>query len=332
MPLDDELLKCFATLGEGRPGEPNQFLAAAIPFVQNHMVAKDHSGRPSLLLFVDRGETRTPPPLFLRHIEVHHDVQCQILSPTDTRTAIVTIVICRSSTHQLQELFLQMTVPFLHMLAGMPSRREVVEAISQIVELFRAMERPARKSIVGLWAELFLMDQASDVSLLLRCWHNHSEDRYDFNQGDQRIEVKATGTRVRRHHFRHEQLLPPLGTELFIASVFVESSGGGHSITDLIQSIKERTFHPDLQRRLQKLVVEALGEDLEDALDSRFDYELALHSISFYTHTSIPSICPPVPGAISEIQFVSDLSQSVFTPLEQLKALGGIFRAACPLG
>jgi hypothetical protein len=85
-----------------------------------------------------------------------------------------------------------------------------------------------------------------------------------------------------------------------------------------------------LQQRFQQLVSDALGEDLERALDSRFDYQLAQQSIKFYLSDSIPSICSRIPNEVSEILFVSDLSRVSSVPIEELKAAGGIFRAACP--
>jgi hypothetical protein len=83
-----------------------------------------------------------------------------------------------------------------------------------------------RKSVQGLWAELFLMARLRDPSALVAAWHSQLGDLYDFSAGSQRIEVKSAIGRIRRHHFTLEQVLPIPRTRVLIASVLVERGRG----------------------------------------------------------------------------------------------------------
>src|SRR4029078_3598315 len=96
------------------------------------------------------------------------------------------------------------------------------DAIATIVELFRSLQAPPRKSVQGLWSELFLIAEARHPTLLLRAWHATPGDRYDFNLGTARLEVKSVAGAVRHHHFSLAQLSPTGGTTALVASLFIE--------------------------------------------------------------------------------------------------------------
>ena len=98
--------------------------------------------------------------------------------------------------------------------------------MDRLIELFRAMTTPSRKSVQGLWAELFLIAQSRQPTILVDAWHMLPEDRYDFAMDDQRIEVKSFSGSLRQHHFSLEQLQPPEGVKTLIASMLVEGFTG----------------------------------------------------------------------------------------------------------
>ena len=55
----------------------------------------------------------------------------------------------------------------------------------------QSFNRPPRKTIQGLWAELFIIERANNPEYLIQSWHSSSEDKFDFNDGQDKIEVKA---------------------------------------------------------------------------------------------------------------------------------------------
>jgi len=201
--------------------------------------------------------------------------------------------------------------------------------MDRIVELFRLMSEPPRKSIQGLWAELFVIWRSVDISLLVQAWHRVPEDLFDFNSGSQRIEVKSAGGRQRVHHFRLEQLQPPAGTEVLVASMLVESSGAGLSLEELADGVRTRLgAKAELIDRFDRIFIASLGSEWRKAMELSFDQERARESLHFHWARDIPSIDPGIPPRISEVRFRVDLEGLPVAALADLRSRGGMFMAA----
>lgn len=330
--VDSEvLLQLFRALSPVKLGGPEQFAAAPIPGYKNHRIARDAHARACLLLgVVDAGRSGSPPPIVLRHVEVQNDVHCTIRhADGGTEAAIFTVIRCLSENPLLQSMFLRVCMPVLEQLGPQSSRAGVLDAINRLVELFRNLEKPAAKTIVGLWAELFLVDQSADPKLMISSWHSAPEEIFDFSCGPQRIEVKASSRRSRAHHFRLEQLQPPSGACGIVASLFVNTAGRGAGITELVERIGGRISDIALQDRLYGLVFQLLGENWETGVVQRFDYQAAEESLSFYPASQIPCITLPVPQGVSDVHFVADLSSLEAISSGRLRMDGGLFAAAC---
>jgi hypothetical protein len=110
-----------------------------------------------------------------------------------------------------------------------------------------------------------------------------------------------------------------------LASVFVEASGGGLSVQELIRAIEGRLQgRQDLILKVQQSVAKTLGDALPSALSSRFDDRLARASMRFYDMASIPAVRGSLPSEVSQVHFRSDLSS--VSPLErgQVTALSNV--------
>jgi hypothetical protein len=139
----------------------------------------------------------------------------------------------------------------------------------------------------------------------------YSEDRFDISTGDLRIDVKASGDRLRFHHLSAEQCQPPEGTVGLLASVFIEGSGGGQSLRELVTAIEAALAGDDNQiLKVQETIAETLGDSLPSAMGARFDDRLALSSIRFFDLAQVPAIRNGVPPEVSGVHFRSDLSRT----------------------
>jgi len=171
--------------------------------------------------------------------------------------------------------------------------------------------------------------QSNAPAELIRAWHATPEDRYDFNSGSQRIEVKSSSSRTRQHRFALEQLHPPVGTSLLIASVFVERAGGGVSVMNLVDEIRSHIRgQTELLLRLESTVAATLGDNWRAALDERFDRQLGQGSLRFYESAAIPSVDPELPDGVSDVAFKSDLSEVESVERDVFRQMGGLFAAA----
>lgn len=314
----------------GQPSGIN-LSAVAIPDSQTHRLAKDANGSPCLLLRQPSGATR-PAPIRLQNLFVSYDVPCKITHPSGMREqGNFTIIKCSNSDPNLFPHFLRIISPMVIALGPSPTSAAVRRAISGLVELFQALTAPAKKSIQGVWGELFVIRKSIDPTRVAAAWHRIAEEHFDFAAGPQRIEVKSSSNRRRQHHFSLAQLTSPGPAQVVIASVFVERAGGGVSLRQIFEETRQLLSNdPALVTRFDASFYAAIGSGWNDALDECFDWELAEDSLAFFDARSIPKIGGIIPPAVSDVRFCSDLSAVAPLGHDDLLALGTLLAAVRP--
>jgi hypothetical protein len=309
----------------------NNLSAIAIPESESHRLAKDSNGSPCLLLHNPVAGSRLVP-IRLQNLMVSYDVPCTITQQNGTREhGNFTIVKCSNSDPNLFPYFLRIISPIVITLGPAPTAAAVRRAISGLVELFQALSAPAKKSIQGLWAELLLIRRSTNPSAAAAAWHRMPEEHFDFVAGRQRLEVKSSSTRRREHHFSLAQLQPPGESRVVVASLFVERVGGGVSLRQLFDEIRTRlASQPALVTQLDAMFYSTLGSSWSDAMDERFDQELADDSLRFFDAKDVPKIDGLIPPTVSEVHFRSDLSAVIPLEHEDLRTAGGLLAAVIP--
>ena len=307
------LVKLFSSIQLNQSiNDTDRFAASPIPGYEPHRLGKDAQGKPLLMIStLNVRNQNQPQPIVLEHLKVQYNLSCRVSRPDDTfETGRFTVVRCTGEETALQHYFLKVASTILVSIGDQPTQSDVAHAMNQLIELFRAMTKVPRKSVQGLWAELFLISQTGQPATLIEAWHTVVEDRYDFAMDDQRIEVKSFSGNVRLHHFSLEQLHPPEGVKALVASVSVESSQAGISIVDLRERIQIRlgsNLNPLLH--VDKIIALTLGDAWQQASDARFDERLAEESLAFYETSGIPSVNPNLPSGVSGVHFRSDLTE-----------------------
>jgi Putative PD-(D/E)XK family member, (DUF4420) len=296
-----------ASQGEGTV----RFAAMPIPGFERHRLAINAAEDPCLLVAVDPGpRTVAVPPLALEHLTVQHDLHCRVTHlDGSTETGRFTIIRCAGGDRVLREYFLSIVGSLVGLLGELPTTSEVNAVVTRIVELFQAMSRPARKSVQGLWAELFIIARSRDVGRMVRAWHVVPADRYDFNEGPARVEVKSSAGPLRRHQFSLDQLIAPAGAHALVVSVRVERAGAGTSLGELVNEIKDAlrgetllSFHVD------EIVMQTLGSSWRRALDERFDRHVAEDDLAYFEPDVIPRVDEALPPEVSDVHFRVDLT------------------------
>jgi hypothetical protein len=293
-------------------------------------IAKGKDGQPALLISMSFSTSDVrPPPITLEHLVVDHGVECRIRrSDGYIHQGIFTVVRCINSDELLKKYFLQAIVPIVQALPPVPAYGDIILAVNSLAELFRQLNMPSQKSLLGLWAELFLIASTNDPQVLIEAWRSTPGDIYDFNLGIERIEVKGSSSRRRLHFFSFEQLHPPSQAIVIIASMFVEEAGSGNSIFDLVDIIRGKLGGSfDLAQRIDQVVSATLGSSWRQAMGMRFDYEMACSSIAYYQCSSIPSVPGPLPPGVSHVRFQADLSLSRRVDLGTMSGVGNLFKA-----
>ena len=297
-------------LPESTPEAGLQYHVRPVPNFERHYFGLTSMGAPCLLLSAKDDTLKAP--IRLAALEISFAIPCTVAVAGDTeRTETLTAITCTASDRVVQGYFAHVCETILHIVGPSPSIEQLVEAVRRLVDLFQRLSAPPQRSVIGLFGELYVISVAHSTAATVAAWRSKIDDRFDFSIDDVRLEVKASSTRQRAHEFSLEQCSPPPSTDGILISLFIETSGGGTSLLDLIDRIKTRLENDaDLLLKLQATVAEGLGDNLSAALSIRFDESLAKSSLRVYELTSIPAIRGKLPPGVSQVRFRSDLSHT----------------------
>lgn len=324
------LLSAFSRLPIPKAAKGGESFAAQAIEKSSHQIAKDIEGRPAILIAISDVEGKDNPyPVALEHISIRYRVLCEITnSDGSSRQGRFVVIRCESNEDDLIEYFLRTMEVHIPLLGSTPSCSQVASMVEKLIELFRALSQPNKRSIQGLWAELLIIAESSDSILLLRSWHAAPDDRYDFALEKQCIEIKSTSGSARIHHFSLEQLNPPAGTTALVVSLFVERSIDGVTVLDLMDRIRVRILGDTiLLAHLHRNVTLTLASDWRQASSLKFDQRLAKKSLHIYNVSSIPSVGWPIPLDVSEVKFKANLSRTQPRDISSLETTEGLFAA-----
>lgn len=322
----------FAELGVPTSEDMRVYETARIARNSRYRVGRDSRGNPAILIeTTSTAGTESLTDFVGKHLRVGHGVGCIISEGgMEVGRGQFSVMVCVDVDDLLRSRFFDAAETLLRSLGETPTAQELRRVIAGLIELFKLVSQPPKGTIQGLWAELWIIARAREPEILLRAWHVEPTDAYDFNNGPERIEVKSTSHRTRRHHFAHRQLHPPTGSQAAIASVFVESSGGGTTIAELVERIRRRVPNVQTRSRLDYVVASTLGTDWRIGAEAAFDSELASESLRYYLVESVPSLPPDLPTGVSDLQYVSDLSAAQALSDEEMLASGELFAATAP--
>lgn len=285
------------------------YTVVRVPGRPRFFVGKDGRCRACLLIAMPEVSPRmSQSPIRLRSVDAQFDLHCRVREG-ESREGRFTIIRCRENDRDLTRYFLALCESVLRVLGDEPSQEEIAGVVSRLAGILRRVALPSVRSLNGLFGELFLLLRSSDALGSLSSWRASDTARFDFSCGDVRLDVKATSNRERAHTFSYEQCNPPVGTIAIVASLHAELAGGGMSLYALVREIEARvSSDPDLVFKLHENVAATLGATLDDALQRRYDVQLAESSLRFFRLEEVPAIRGELPVGVSSVHFRSDLS------------------------
>lgn len=307
------LVDAFQSLEAPKSDDAFNFCAIPIPGFEHHRLAKDKDGNPSILISAINSTSIFPTSnLKLKNLSVFFNVNCSIQQVDNIINKQFSVISYVGSDRNLINYFFKLSSNLINELGITPTQSEIHTEISNFIELFRLSLQPPRKSIQGLWAEIFIIATSKNPIELLNCWHVTPEDIFDFNAGPWRIEVKSSSTNHRIHNFSLEQLNPPEGTVAVIASILMKQSSIGKSIEDLRGEIQDKITLPyNHIVKLDYQIAHTLGSSIHDISNIKYDFELAKSSLNFYAVENVPKISQSlIPDMVFDVKFKSDLSQT----------------------
>lgn len=312
-----DLNKIYEKLPLPEKSSANSFSAKAIKGFDNHRIAKNFNDNPSLLIFISESDQDffvANHNLF--NIKVSHNVKCEIETGKKVYQNNFSVVSYIGQNDDVKDIFLKTCQVMIKSLGQIPSNKKIKQTVDKFIELFKAITEPPKKSIQGLWSELFFIEQSDYPEKVILGWHSIPEEKFDFSFDKLRIEVKSSATESRTHHFSSAQLNPINNIEIIIASILVNTNVAGLSVIDLINKISSRLDHfPKQKEKLHLIAYSTLGVDVKLVNEIKFNYELAKESLRFYKSEDIPKIkSTNIPKEVSNIRFTSNLINSI--PIE----------------
>ena len=306
------------------------FSGVRLPAHGSCHLGKDESSRPAILIGASGGERGTrAPSIALENLRVEHGVSCVVTPPSGTTIrSRFSVVHCLSAEPNLQAYFLRVMATVLESLPERYGTRELSGAVDNLARLFHALQQAPSRPARGLWAELFVIGEASRPDVMIQAWHSQPTERTDFCLDRHRVEVKCSADRARRHHFSLEQLCPPSGVTTLVASLQVESVAAGSTIGQLWDQAREYVAgRPDLRMKVERVCMETLGSSWEEAREKAYDLRLARESLAFYDAVVIPKSPCDLPRGVSEVHFRSDLGLVQPIDVRSWRGRGGLFDA-----
>lgn len=299
----------FTTYSELKERRKESGLYEVEDFIKgkSHKFGATEEGFP--IIFAECIDDTISTPIRLKAISVDFSQLCTLKEADgNTLTKKYTIIVLNSLEADLQSYFLEVFAMVLNKFVGLPYVSLLKTEISKVAKIF--MTPPSFSTVViqGLWAELFVIANGASPETLAKAWHVSAEDKYDFNDGKDKIEVKSTHNLDRVHTFALEQLNPNENSELAIASVITVRAGQGVNVFDILDAINERGLSLEEMSKVQEIAYLTIGPHLEEAKKVRFDFTLALNSYRKYDYRDVPSIkSKDVPSGVTSVHFSSCL-------------------------
>ena len=299
---------------------------------ESYFVGKDRESCACLLITTTDHLAQRQLNIRLKSIDVQFDLFCHLKRGLEPAVeGRFTVIRCRSRERETIRYFLSVCYTVVCMLGDRPSRSAIASAVHRLAALFQKTLKPPTRTVYGLFGELYLISRSTSPLRTLTAWRADNTARFDFIDGEVRLDVKATSGRIRSHVFSYEQCSPPPGTIAVVASMFVESVSGGVTLQRLVDSIAaDVASDPDLVLKLHEVIATTLGTSLNGAMALAFDLKLTESSLRIFGLSDVPAIRGEIPVGVSNVHFRSDLSALNDVPFQALIMLDPTFGDLLP--
>ena len=270
-----------------------------------HRLGKNYKGQPSILINTKKNNESVAPYRGMS-IRLKFNINCKIHEENEKQN--YTILSCISNDEQIIKIFLDICQTTISQLGKEPTPKEISEKTQMLIDLFKEMPNKL-SSIVGLWGELFLIASSKNITKCLEAWHQHAEDKYDFYDNNEALEVKCTTQTDRIHIFKHDQLVSNL-KDHYVASIMIsDDPNKGLSVVDLYEDIKKRCKLDNLNNKLKKIFFKIVGKTpYEELNEYRYSFDYSKKNLMYYKLKDISTLVNK-DDSVTDISYKVDLSR-----------------------
>lgn len=156
-------------------------------------------------------------------------------------TSVAAVVECGNPdvVHTFEVLARDLAVS-LQAAVRVPPPKKVSQLLAKWEQLLRSTHRLSRDEVIGLWGELWLLNELPDREYGILAWRGPSGETVDFVGGGIGVECKTSMKRL-VHYVSQDQLVRPLGDlNVYLLSLWVgEDAIAGETIADLVERIDQ---------------------------------------------------------------------------------------------
>jgi len=250
-----------------------------------------------------------------RYLYINYSVDCEF-TELETKNLIkenFTVIRLKNQNKEdslLNKFFINLCSVIISELGETPLINKVNAYIEKIKLLFTKLIVRTNLTELGLWGELFIIATSKEPEYLIQSWHINKTDKFDFNDGQGKLEIKTTTKGNRIHHFSLEQLNQQSQENTLVGSIMTSEINLGLSVSDLCDIIIEKIgVNGESMKLFTDKLFNVAGSDL-DSFCRKFDFSTAKMQTLYFLPNDIPSIKPEcISLGVSEIKFASNLEQ-----------------------
>jgi Putative PD-(D/E)XK family member, (DUF4420) len=295
-----DLRRILATAAAATPNPDEKTYQVVGEFVVGHarlLVALSPQRDPTLLVTGVHGHAAGGFATRALRVQGHPAVDFDVGGTQFSASAIAVACV----DEHLLDVFAPLGVELGNALASTPAPTAtmVVSLLQRWSRLFASAARLTEAEELGLWGELWTLNQSAAPDVLVRGWRGSDGGTYDFFVEEARLEVKAS-RQPGVHHVSLTQVDPQDGSGILL-SLAAEHSATGQSVADLARSVFARL--PDATPLLEALTRHDLSLATLDEASTR--YRLLVPPMVFALAT-VPRVLAVDPG-VSSVRYVVHL-------------------------
>ena len=270
-----------------------------------NQIAKDFKGRPVFFIKTS-GITKKNEPITLEKITVRHSENIIIENQKNKKEYEFSLIHFTDNNIEFYEYFLDQIDSINKMIKKNISKDELDNFLGSIIDIWRGIKEPSTEKIIGLWGELFTILNSKDIELAVMSWHNKNNNKFDFYNNNEAVEIKSTTNNIRKHHFSQSQLNTK--EEIFVISLLLQDDISGYTINDLKDEILKKIKDDNLILNFKKIFYRTKGT-YEGVKIEKIKYNLnyTKKNIKVFNSKDIP-IITNIPEHITDVEFVLNLS------------------------
>ena len=104
-----------------------------------------------------------------KYLTINYDVKCSIKSKGKgvQKNKVFTLITLKTKEKDIEDYFIDLCLIFMEKLGKQPQIKSVKNEFEKIESIFAKLSKASRKSIIGLWGELYLIAVSTNPKLLI---------------------------------------------------------------------------------------------------------------------------------------------------------------------